>query len=672
MDQQKQSAIDRLKQATNVLVTVNSNPTVDQLAACIGLTIMLNGLGKHGTAVFSGAVPSTIGFLQPEKTLEKNTDSLRDFIIALDKSKADKLRYKVEDTVVKIFITPYRTSINEKDLEFSQGDFNVDVVVALGVHDQKELDQAITQHGRILHDATIISINTQPGNNLGTINWQDPQASSLSEMVASMADSFDKKVLDNQVATALLTGIVAETERFSNDKTSPNTMKVSAQLMAAGANQQLVAEKLEEPPQAPPPDDGSVHGGGLQPPQDPPKPSDGTLQIDHPSNRAAANDGPPGQPQPPESDALSKILKSRDEAQIQVDENGQMSKLGDNRQILQGPGPSDAQSVLPSMQETELPSGVPNATQEFSYDPTAPAGPPPDDSQPGNNDSPGSPADQQSNAQILQHDDQPGQAQSDSSQDTPAGMPQEQPHPAPPAPQQLPSDPPPQASEVPAPQSGDSFTPPNDASLPSATQIPDYAMPAPGSDTGNGSKSDDAPPANLNDTTQASSQSAPLTPQQSPIAPRSEPPKSALPNDSETLTEIEKDMQSPHLQAEAEEARAEVETAEQSGPPPVLEAIAALNAQPMGGSLHDDTKADSRKSDDNKNDSTPTNGKLAEPLATEDAKNSQKDNKKNGASLPDALKPAAGSSKPPTSTSGGPTPPPPVPPPMMPIPPTNG
>ena len=41
-----------------------------------------------------------------EKTIEKNTDSLRDFIIALDKSKADKLRYKVEDKFVKIFITP--------------------------------------------------------------------------------------------------------------------------------------------------------------------------------------------------------------------------------------------------------------------------------------------------------------------------------------------------------------------------------------------------------------------------------------------------------------------------------------------------------------------------------------------------------------------------------------
>src|SRR3712207_8902319 len=46
--------------------------------------------------------------------------------------------------------------------------------------------------------------------------------------------------------TLFRSGIVAETERFSNNKTSSVTMSVSAKLMAAGANQQLVATKLQE------------------------------------------------------------------------------------------------------------------------------------------------------------------------------------------------------------------------------------------------------------------------------------------------------------------------------------------------------------------------------------------------------------------------------------------
>src|SRR5690606_31223156 len=170
----------------------------------------LNKLGKHATAVFSGKVPSAIEFLQPEATIEKNTNSLRDFIIALDKAKADKLRYKVEDKVVKIFITPYRTSLSEKDFDFSQGDFNVDVVIALGVKVKEDLDRAITAHGRILHDATVASINSGPeNNNLGTINWHEADTSSLCEMAADLADLMQPNSLDGQMATAFLTGIVA-------------------------------------------------------------------------------------------------------------------------------------------------------------------------------------------------------------------------------------------------------------------------------------------------------------------------------------------------------------------------------------------------------------------------------------------------------------------------------
>ncbi len=243
-NQQKQTVVEKLKAANNILVTVSTNPSVDQLAACIGLTLLLTKMGKHATAVFSGQVPETLEFLKPEQTIEKNTDSLRDFIIAIDKAKADKLRYKVEDEVVKIFITPYRSSIGEKDLIYSQGDFNVDVVMALGVRQQQDIDTAITAHGRILHDATVISVNNTPDNNIGSVNWQDISASGVSELVSSLAGDLGSNLFDGQIATALLTGIVAQTDHFGNQKTTPYTMTMSATLLAAGANQQLVSNEL--------------------------------------------------------------------------------------------------------------------------------------------------------------------------------------------------------------------------------------------------------------------------------------------------------------------------------------------------------------------------------------------------------------------------------------------
>ena len=246
----KQQIVEAIKTNSSILVTVSDSPSVDELSAALGLTMILNKLEKRGTAIFSGAIPPAITFLDPAKTFEGTVDSLRDFIIALDKEKADHLRYKVDGDVVKIFITPYRTTLTDKDLEFTQGDeYNVEMVIALGVREQGHLDKAFAAHGRILHDAVVatISTDTQPGS-LGTMDWRDGASSSLCEMLVSLSEALKEEVplLDDQIATAFLTGIVSATDRFSNNQTSSRVMTMAAQLMAAGANQQLIAAKLQE------------------------------------------------------------------------------------------------------------------------------------------------------------------------------------------------------------------------------------------------------------------------------------------------------------------------------------------------------------------------------------------------------------------------------------------
>lgn len=290
----RQLVVDRIRQSTNILVAVSANPSVDALAAALGLALMLNKMDKHATAVFSGAIPPAMEFLNPGKTFENSVDSLRDFIISLDKEKADRLRYKVEDDVVRIFITPYRTVIGEKDLQFSQGDFNVDLILSLGVEKREDLDKAIIAHGRILHDATVMTINVDNRqSSLGVVDWHEADSSSLCEMLVTLAESLQQPgLVDAQIATALLTGIVAATDRFSNQHTTPRIMTMAAQLMAAGANQQLIANNLvkaRELPQVP--SDGQLISGAqsikvIEAPEEKPK-EPGELDINHPKQTAA-------------------------------------------------------------------------------------------------------------------------------------------------------------------------------------------------------------------------------------------------------------------------------------------------------------------------------------------------------------------------------------------------
>jgi hypothetical protein len=305
----KQQIVEAVRANSSILVTVSDSPSVDELSAALGLTMILNKIDKRGTAIFSGAIPPAITFLDPAKTFEGTVDSLRDFIIALDKEKADHLRYKVDGDVVKIFITPYRTTLTEKDLEFTQGnDYNVEMVIALGVKEQDHLDKAFAAHGRILHDAIVatISTDTQPSS-LGSMDWRDGTASSLCEMLVSLCEALkdENPLLDEQIATAFLTGIVSATDRFSNNQTSSRVMTMAAQLMAAGANQQLIAAKLQEAheigPDAqdksksdkndkPPTDNGSNDQQSSQPKKQKKKKDDNSLQINRDKKADSKND----------------------------------------------------------------------------------------------------------------------------------------------------------------------------------------------------------------------------------------------------------------------------------------------------------------------------------------------------------------------------------------------
>ncbi len=290
----KQQIVDKIKDSNSILVTVSANPSVDELSAALGITLLINKLDKHATCVFSGDIPSAISFLNPEKTFESTVDSLRDFIIALDKEKADHLRYKVDGDVVKIFITPYRTVINQDDLDFSQGDYNVEFVLAIGVQREEDLDHALASHGRILHDAVVASINIGGKNALGNIRWIDPAASSYSELLAELGLALrdNKGLFDEQISTAFLTGIVAATDRFSNAATTSDVMTLAARLMSTGANQQLIAAKLEQSEESQESQSAATSKDTSQPSQDD---SLGTLREGE-ATKVPRGDSPPSKP----------------------------------------------------------------------------------------------------------------------------------------------------------------------------------------------------------------------------------------------------------------------------------------------------------------------------------------------------------------------------------------
>ena len=92
----------------------------------------------------------------------------------------------------------------------------------------------------------LINVDHHPGNDLfGTINLVAPDASSSAELVTMLLRDLGTE-FDQAIATCLYTGVVTDTGRFSYSNSSPETLRLAADLLGYGVPARAVAEEVFE------------------------------------------------------------------------------------------------------------------------------------------------------------------------------------------------------------------------------------------------------------------------------------------------------------------------------------------------------------------------------------------------------------------------------------------
>jgi hypothetical protein len=244
----KQQTSEAIRQAETILILTGSRPSVDQVTAVIGLAAILRKFGKRVSPVISDNLPASVQMLDTSG-VERSLGGLRDFILKLDTRKAqvDSLRYEPEDNKLNIFITPSKGGFAPSDVTFDYGQpsFAYDLAIVLGVPNRSRLDRAYEQNQDLFANIPIVNLDFHRSNEgYGAVNLIDPNASSLCEMMVALSESLQGGAIDAEIATILLMGIVASTDRFTASHTTSKSLTVAAQMMAAGARQQAVVKAL--------------------------------------------------------------------------------------------------------------------------------------------------------------------------------------------------------------------------------------------------------------------------------------------------------------------------------------------------------------------------------------------------------------------------------------------
>lgn len=243
----KQQTTQTIAAAQKILVLTHVNPDGDALGSLIALFLVLKKLGKEVTAVAPETIPGTFSFLPNAQDLTKSFSGTKDFIITLNTSqvRVDRLGYKhvPEENKLNIVITPIGGTFKNEDVSFSYGSFKFDLVIVLDSPDLDRLGPTYDAQTSLFYETPVINIDHHSGNDFfGKINWVDLTATSTAEILVSLMESLAREtpLIDENIATALLTGIITDTGSFQNANTTPKSLTVAAQLVAAGGRQQEI------------------------------------------------------------------------------------------------------------------------------------------------------------------------------------------------------------------------------------------------------------------------------------------------------------------------------------------------------------------------------------------------------------------------------------------------
>ncbi|MYB40259.1 hypothetical protein F4X86_03295 [Candidatus Saccharibacteria bacterium] len=244
----QQELVDKIKAADNILIMTSAQAKVDQLATCIGLFRILRDMDKNPALVYSKDVPGAINFLEPEKAIQADAESLRDFIISFDRKKVDKFRYNQEGDQYNILLTPSRLEvITESDMKYRKGDFNIDFILAVGVDSQSAVDPAVSEHKQLMDELPLVNLVAGKKSSSWEVScWQDEDSPAVAEMAYELGKALGADSFSKQVANSLLTGIIDQTERYKTKQTKSRTMHVSADLLEMGADLQMINENLSK------------------------------------------------------------------------------------------------------------------------------------------------------------------------------------------------------------------------------------------------------------------------------------------------------------------------------------------------------------------------------------------------------------------------------------------
>ncbi|CAN5184525.1 bifunctional oligoribonuclease/PAP phosphatase NrnA [soil metagenome] len=184
--------VTRISAARRVLTVCHENPESDALGSALAVALAVEEMGARATPVCSDSVPPMYGFMP----------------------RIDRFRQDPEPEI------------------------DYDLIVVGDCGDLARIGPVLQRHASLFERVPIVNIDHHVSNTgFGAVDWIDARAAATCEMATLLMPRLGVPLdaADGAIAASLIAGVVIDTANFQHPNTTPRTLRVAAELLAAGA-----------------------------------------------------------------------------------------------------------------------------------------------------------------------------------------------------------------------------------------------------------------------------------------------------------------------------------------------------------------------------------------------------------------------------------------------------
>lgn len=242
-----EQVFEQIRKANRILIALPESASTDSVASGLGLKLFLSKLKKDAELVSSGALSSQLKFLPGVDAIASSLSGDKSLVVIVNTKarQLEELSYETLPDKASIFLKAKEGQFTPEDISFAKEKAPFDLVFVLDSASLADLGKLFEENTDVFYESPKINIDHKSENQLfGAVNLVDLTATSTGEVLSGLFEKFEEQLIDEDIATCLLAGIISKTESFQHIKTTPRSFLVASQLIALGGHQQEIIKAL--------------------------------------------------------------------------------------------------------------------------------------------------------------------------------------------------------------------------------------------------------------------------------------------------------------------------------------------------------------------------------------------------------------------------------------------